>query len=94
MAPANSFVDNLANRAAAKCQYRRSAGHGLDHREPERFWPVDREKQRECLAKKFGFLLLVDFADKFDITSLETRLDCLFEIGDIHFVDLGCDLER
>ena len=54
----------------------------------------DREEQGPRLAEKLGFPELVDLSDELDSRLIEERNDALMEIGFVHLVDLGGNLER
>ncbi len=86
-------VDDLGHRAATEGEHRRAASHGFDHRQPERFRPVDREQQRPGLAQELALGALVDLADEFHARLVEQRFDLLAEIGFVDLVDLGGDLD-
>ena len=90
----DAVLDDLRHRAAAKSQDRRAAGHRLDHGEPERLRPVDREQQRLRVAQELRLLVVVDLADEFDAAAVEQRFDLGLEIGLVGAVHLGGDLER
>ena len=48
----DTVIDDFRHGAAIPRDDRRSAGHRLDHHEPERLRPVDREQQCACVAQK------------------------------------------
>ena len=62
-----AVVDHFRHRAAIEGDDRRAAGHGFDHHQAERLRPIDRHQQRDRAAQKLGFILVVDFADIFDL---------------------------
>src|ERR1051326_155834 len=69
----------LGDRAAAKGHYRRAARHRLNHHQPERLWPIDREKECRGLSKKCLLFLVAQFADELDQAVAQLRLDLLPE---------------
>src|SRR5262249_14008057 len=73
--------------------YRGTASHCLNHYQPKRFRPIDREEQRVCIAQKFFFLASPDFPDEFDQWLIEHGLDQFVEIFAICLVNFGRYLE-
>src|SRR5262245_9068294 len=81
-------INHFRDRPAAVSNHRRAARHRLDHDQPERFRPVDREQQRPSVPQKLVLLALADLTDIFHQRILEERLDCASEvipINGIHF---------
>src|SRR5262249_18382250 len=62
----DTVLHNFRHGAVRPRDHRSAAGHRLDHHQAERFWPVNREKQRVCGAQKFFLLLPPYLADEFD----------------------------
>src|SRR5262249_25074183 len=62
----DAVLHNFRHGAVRPCDHRSAAGHRLDHHQAERFWPVNREKQRVGGAQKFFLLLPPYLADEFD----------------------------
>src|SRR5690606_29969276 len=89
-----AVLDDLGNRAVPEGKHRRAAGHGLDHNEPERLGPVDREQQRARIAQEPALAALVDLADEFDAGLIQQRCNLALEIRLVDAVDLRRDLQR
>jgi hypothetical protein len=66
----------------------------LDHREPERLGPVDREEQRRGPADQGLLVALAELSDVLHQRMVEERPDAVAEVGRIRRVDLGGDAQR
>src|SRR6185437_2535687 len=85
---------NRGSVPEVESNHRRAARHRFDHHQTERLGPVDRRHERVRTAEKFGFLVIADLADIFDVRRLDQRADALLIIFGVDAVDLGGDLER
>ena len=85
---------HLRHRAASKRDHRRTAGHRLDHHQPERLRPVDREQQRRRVAQEVVLLRLADLTHELDARVGHHGFDLRLEVFLILLVDLGGDLQR
>ena len=88
-----AVLDHLRCRAVAPGDDRRSRRHRLDHHQPERLRPVDREQQGARAAEESRLVGIADLADELDQRVVEQRLDLVLEIGGVGVVDLGRDLQ-
>ena len=70
---------------------RRPARHRLDHHQPERLRPVDREEQRAGAAKEVGLLVGTDLADELHVHGAQQGLDLALVVLAIGVVHLGRD---
>src|SRR5688572_10505128 len=70
----DAVVDDLRHRAGLEGNDGRAAGHGLDHDETERFWPIDGEQQRGRARQKLPFRFIIDLADELDLIPVDLRL--------------------
>ena len=61
-----SVVDNLRHGPAAHRDHRRPGGHRLDHRDPKRLGPVDREEVRVGVAQELVLLRVIDLPEELD----------------------------
>ena len=86
-----SLVDDFRNGASPERDDRGSIGHRLDHDQPKRFRPVDREKQRQRQTEKFFFVAVADLTDELHPRPLEQSLDLVIVVIEIGLVDLGRD---
>src|SRR5206468_323234 len=86
-----SVVDDLRHRARLEGNDGRAAGHGLDHDETERFWPIDRKQQRSRARQKLPFRFIIDLAGELDLLAVDLRLDPFLEIVPIAPRYLGGD---
>src|SRR5262249_61113771 len=82
--PGAAVLHDLGHRAAPPRDDRGAACHGLDHHEPERLGPVDRNERRHRIAEEILFLALIDLADKFDAIAVDERLDLFLEKMTLH----------
>ena len=90
----DAVIDDFGHRAAVVGNNRRSASHRLDHHEPERFRPVDRDQKSDRTAEKFRLLAVADLADELDERiALDHRPDQFVIIILVGAVDLGGDLQ-
>ena len=91
----DALIDNLGYRARPEGYDRRAAGHRFDHHQPERLGPVDREEQRQRVAKEFRLLRFVDLTHELDVAMpADQRCDDRVPVDTVDFVDFGRDLER
>ena len=72
---------------------RRSACHGFDHHETEWFGPLDRVEECSGARKELKLVVVVEFAEIFDVGAKE-RLDRLLEVGDLLGFALLADDEQ
>ena len=64
--PRATVVDHLGHGAPAGRDHRRPAGHRLDHHEPERLLPRDREERRARVLEQLDLLPVRHLADVLD----------------------------
>ena len=74
------MLDHLGDRAEAGRDHRRPAGHRLDHDEPERLLPLDREQRRPRVLQQLHLLAVGDLAEVLDLV-VEVGLDELVEVA-------------
>src|ERR1017187_9920101 len=91
----HAVLEDLRNRAVPPRDDGRSTGERLDHHQPERLGPVDREEQRGGVPEE---LLLVASADLADVLHEGPRLpeqglDLRPEVAQLLWIDLRGDLE-
>src|SRR3972149_6734631 len=72
-APARPYP--LGGGAAIKRDHRGAAGHGLEHYQPERFVPLDREEKAVRPAHQFPLPRLGDFPEKRYLPVVDMGLD-------------------
>ena len=89
-----AVIEYLRDRAAAISDHRGATSHRLDHHEPERLWPVDREQQAHSVAQERRLVPIADLPDVLDQWVAQQRADHFVEVDLIDAVDLGRDLER
>src|SRR2546428_3412375 len=72
-----SVTHDLGNGAARAGHHRRPARERLDHRQPERLGPVDREEQRQRISEQAPLLGVADLADRSEehTSELQSRSD-------------------
>src|ERR1051325_1502339 len=61
-----AIFDDLGHRTATEGDHRSAVRHRLDQHQAERLGPVDREQQRQRVAKEAPLVGFADLADKFD----------------------------
>ena len=86
------MVDDFRHRVTVERDHGRAAFHRIDHDEAERLGPFDREPQRLRTREELGLLLLVDFAEEFDVRPRQQRRDRVLEVFLVSFVYLRGDL--
>ena len=84
-----AVVDQLGDAGAAHADDRRARRERLDHDEPERLVPRDREEERRRLGEKARFRGFVDLADEADALTIDVWLDLRLEPRPIALVDLA-----
>ncbi|MNR05850.1 hypothetical protein D3C85_1218990 [compost metagenome] len=85
-----SMLNDFGRRAAGEGHDRRPAGHGLDHHQTKRLWPVDGEQQGLGPAEEGRLLIVADLADELDQgIALDQGPDDRLPIGCVRRVDLG-----
>ena len=89
-----AVLHDLGNRAISEGKHRRTAGHGLDHREPERLRPIDWEQESPRIAQELTLLALINLADELDARLVEERCNLGLEVYLVDLVDFGRDFER
>src|SRR5712672_3122145 len=89
-----AIIDNLWHRARAERDHGRPAGHGLDHDETKRLWPIDRKQQRSRTRQKLPFRFIIDLAGELDLGPVDLRLEPFLEIVPFSARHLGCDTKR
>src|SRR5688572_18941168 len=73
-------LQHLGDRPAAKRDHGRAARESLDHHEPERLGPVDREQEHSSVTQEFLLLTVADLTDVLDERVTEQRLDDVLEV--------------
>jgi hypothetical protein len=68
-------IDDFRDGAPSKGDHRGPVGHCFDEHEAERFGPIDREEQRDGVAKEGPLVAVADLADELDQRVFEQRLD-------------------
>src|SRR6266498_1500110 len=87
-------LDHLRHRAAAQGDHGRAAGHRLDHHDPERLVPLDREDQAAGACQQILLLLGVGLAEPFGVGA-QQGAHALFEVALLGgLVALGGDHDR
>ena len=76
----HAVLHNLLDRAAGECDDRRAARHRLDHHQPERLLPLNREQQRPRVSEQRILLSGVGFADVLDLIAVDLRCNLLFPV--------------
>src|SRR5262249_28193694 len=90
----HAVLQNLRHRPAPERDHRRTAGHRLDHHQPERLGPIDGKEEGVGAAEK-GFLLpVVHLGDKLYLMAIDVRFDSFLVIASLGTRDLGGDAER
>ena len=77
--PGDAVVDELGRRAPVGGDDRRPARHGLDHHEPERLGPADREHHRARPPEQLDLLVVRHVLVQLDVGG-EERLDLAVEV--------------
>jgi hypothetical protein len=75
-----AMVDDLRHGTGLEGNDGGAAGHGLDHDETERFWPIDRKKESSRARQKLPLCFIVDLADELDLRPVDLRLKLFLEI--------------
>jgi hypothetical protein len=89
----DALVDDFRNGTMAESKDGCAERHRLDHYQPERLRPIDREQKRLRIAQEFGLAALIDLANELDPRIAQQRYDSFAEIGFIDLVDFGGDLQ-
>ena len=92
--PGYAVVDDLRHGAGLEGNDGGAAGHGLDHDETERFWPIDRKKEGSRARQKLPFCFIIDLADELDLPPVDLRLKLILEIFPFASRHLCGDTER
>src|SRR5579862_4631080 len=90
----NSLANHFGHSAAGKGVDRRSTRHGFDHDEAEWLFPLDREQKPHGSAEQFVFHGEVRFADVFDESVIDVRLDLGFKIVTKDRLNFAGNFER
>ena len=90
----HAVLEHLGHRARRHGDDRGAACHRLDHDQPERLRPVDREKERGRVPEELGLVLIADLADELDERMVEQRLDLGMEELLVDRVHLGGEAQR
>jgi hypothetical protein len=61
----HSVVNNLWDGAPTPSDYRSAASHGLDHYQPEWFWPVDWEEKSGRIPQEIHFGRVINLPNEF-----------------------------
>src|SRR2546425_10631585 len=83
-----SVTHDLGNGAARAGHHRRPARERLDHRQPERLGPVDREEQRQRISEQAPLLGVADLADGLDQRMTELGPDLPLGVLAVGAIDL------
>ena len=67
MIPLPPVLDHLGHGAPAGRDHRRPARHRLDHHQPERLLPLDREERRARVLEQLDLLAVRDLAEVLDL---------------------------
>src|SRR2546430_12257868 len=73
--PRDPIVNPLFHSPSGKSDDRCAASHGLDHRQPKRFLPLDGEEQRGRSTEQLILQSEVRLAQIFDVAAIQMRPD-------------------
>jgi hypothetical protein len=88
-----AIVNDLRDGAPAKGDYRRSAGHRLNHDEPKWLRPIDGEQQRRRPSQQVPFGLVVELADQPDLPAVDQGLEAFLVVARLRERDFCCDAQ-
>ena len=87
--PGPAVLDDLRHAGPAEADDRRARRERLDHHQPERLVPLDREEEGVGAGEQVALRLAADLADGPDPVAVEPRLDRGPDVAQVVRVDLA-----